>query len=157
MSGDRPAPSGGRTAATPRHDPQGTSAARPRGRSRGPFEQTALYVAACAAVLSLLMIAANTGILLIDRVVQQQVNERQQGINEGAQINRVDQVLVRALAMQAASAHDDALRDLLNRNGVTFQLTPTAAKAAPAAPAALSTAVVPAMAPAAGAAAPRKD
>ena len=56
------------------------------------------------------------------------------GINEGAQINRVDQVLVRALAMQAASAHDDTLRDLLNRNGVTFQLTPTAAKAAPAAP-----------------------
>jgi hypothetical protein len=135
----RPASSGADAAAQPRAASPGTDAAPPPHWSRGLFEQIALYVAACATVLSLLMIAANTGIFLIDRAVQQQVNQRQQQINEGTQINRVDQILVRALATQAASSHDDTLRDLLNRNGVTFQLAPPAAKAPPAASAAPAT------------------
>jgi hypothetical protein len=174
MSGDRPggaAPprpgvAGGRAVPTPRAAP-GADAAAPRPAvadtdaapqpSRGLLEQIALYVAAGATVLSLLMIAANTGIFLIDRAVQQQVNQRQQQINDGAQLNRVDQILVRALAMQAASAHDDTLRDLLNRNGVTFQLAPPAAKAAPAAGAAPAAAGAPAAAPATGAPATGKE
>ena len=130
-------------------------AAPPPRPERGLFEQIALYVAAGATVLSLVMIAANTGIFLIDRVVQQQVNQRQQQINEGAQTNRVDQILVRALATQAASAHDDTLRDLLNRNGVTFQLQPTASNAA--ASAVPPTAAAPATAPATGAPATGQD
>ena len=56
--------------------------------------------------------------------MQQEVDKRQQQINDGAQINQVDQLLVRALAMQAASTHDDALCDLVNHNGVTYQLSP---------------------------------
>jgi hypothetical protein len=128
----RPGYAGGRAAPSPRPASQDTGAAPPSGPERGLFKQIALYVAAGATVLSLVMIAANTGIFLIDRVVQQQVNQRQQQINEGAQTNRVDQILVRTLAMHAASAHDDTLRDLLNRNGVTFQLQPTASTAAAA-------------------------
>jgi hypothetical protein len=96
------------------------------------------------------MIAANIGIFLIDRVMQQEVDKRQQQINNGAQINRVDQLLVRALATQAASTHDDALRDLLNHNGVTHQLTPPVSNDAPAASGALATPAAPASAPATG-------
>jgi hypothetical protein len=55
-----------------------------------------------------------------NRTVQADVNRRQQFINQGIQLGRVNEALIRALAAAAVSNKDDKLRDLLADNGITI-------------------------------------
>ena len=110
--------------------PPGSPLDQPAGM---PADQLALHFVLAAAALSLVLVVADAALFIATRSAQEDVNQRQQIINDGVQANRVDQVLVRALAVQAAKTNNETLRDLLNRNGVTFQLTPTASDAAPGA------------------------
>jgi hypothetical protein len=89
-----------------------------------PPGQRALRSAVAAASLCIVLVVVNAVLFLVNQSAQQEVNQRQQAINAGMQINRVDQVLVRALAVQASNANDQMLRDLLAHNGVTFQASP---------------------------------
>jgi len=108
--------------------PPGSPLDQPEGM---PADQLALRFVLAAAVLSLVLVVVDAALFIATRSAQEDVNQRQQLINDGMQANRVDQVLVRALAVQAAKTNNATLRDLLNRNGVTFQLTPTVSTAAP--------------------------
>jgi len=111
--------------------PPGSPLDQPKGM---PADQLALRFVLAATALSLVLVVADAALFIATRSAQEDVNQRQQIINDGVQANRVDQVLVRALAVQAAKANNETLRDLLNRNGVTFQLTPTASAPAASAP-----------------------
>ena len=80
-----------------------------------------------------------------NRLVQAEVNQRQQFINQSIQLGRVNEALIRALATTAVSSKDDKLRELLTQNGITInaagEAIPTASK-----PAAESTPATPGMA-----------
>jgi hypothetical protein len=80
-----------------------------------------------------------------NRLVQAEVNQRQQFINQSIQLGRVNEALIRALATTAVSSKDDKLRELLTQNGITInaagEAVPTAGR-----PAAESTPASPGMA-----------
>ena len=65
-----------------------------------------------------------------NRLVQAEVNQRQQFINQSIQLGRVNEALIRALATTAVSSKDDKLRELLTQNGITVN---AAGEAIPAA------------------------
>lgn len=73
-------------------------------------------------------LAALTGALVIayiilvqdNRTVQAAVNRRQQFINQGVRLGRINEELIRALAAAAVSNKDDKLRELLADNGITI-------------------------------------
>jgi hypothetical protein len=69
-----------------------------------------------------------------NRLVQAEVNQRQQFINQSIQLGRVNEALIRALATTAVSSKDDKLRELLTQNGITInaagEAVPTAGRPA---------------------------
>jgi hypothetical protein len=58
-----------------------------------------------------------------NRSVQEEVNQRQQFINQTIQLGRVNEALIRAIAQAAIKDKDDRLRDLLAQNGITINPT----------------------------------
>lgn len=82
------------------------------------------WAAVGAAALSIVLVGTDIWLFVANQSLQRQVNQRQAVINQAEQINRLDATLVRALARQAASQHDDTIREVLARNGVTYRVTP---------------------------------
>ena len=82
-----------------------------------------------ALVLALLNVAAAQR----NRALQAEVAERQTALQRGQTFANVNNSLIQLLAKAAVERNDTAVRDLLARNGVTFQVTPgpTPAPAAP--------------------------
>ena len=75
-----------------------------------------------------------------NRSVQTEINQRQQFINQGIRLGRINDALIHILATTAVSNNDDKLRDLLAQNGITInpktgtpERAPAPAAAAPAA------------------------
>ena len=52
--------------------------------------------------------------------VQTEINQRQQFINQGIRLGRINDALIHILATTAVSNNDDKLRDLLAQNGITI-------------------------------------
>jgi len=92
--------------------------------------------------LTIVLVVANFFVLSSNQSIQAEANQRQQFINQSAQLRRADDLLIRALAQAAVNAKDDKLRDLLTQQGVT--MTPTSSEPAPAAGAAGPAAAAPA-------------
>jgi hypothetical protein len=55
-----------------------------------------------------------------NRSVQTEINQRQQFINQGIRLGRINDALIHILATTAVSNNDDKLRDLLAQNGITI-------------------------------------
>lgn len=70
--------------------------------------------------LALLLVAANVGLSLNNRVAQEDVNTRQQYINQTVQVSRLNNQIAEALASLSAQTGDKSIRDLLAANGITF-------------------------------------
>src|SRR5712692_4851389 len=85
------------------------------------------WVLTALAVLSVILVVSNGVLFLVNLDEQAVINRRQQFINQSVQLGRVNEALVRALAMSAANNKDDQLRDLLAQHGITFQVTPNQA------------------------------
>jgi hypothetical protein len=69
---------------------------------------------------SLVLVVVYIILVQDNRSVQLEVNRRQQFINQSAQISRINEALIRALATAAVSNKDDKLRDLLTQHGITI-------------------------------------
>ncbi|HYZ43044.1 MAG TPA: hypothetical protein VE687_20800 [Stellaceae bacterium] len=84
--------------------------------------------------LSLVLVVVYIILVQDNRSVQLQVNQRQQFINQGIQLGRINEALVRALASAAVNKKDDKLRELLAQNGITINAAgePVPATSAPA-------------------------
>jgi len=54
------------------------------------------------------------------------VNQRQHEIAQGAQLAHANEALIRQIAVVAVKNHDDRLRELLTRSGITINVTPPA-------------------------------
>jgi len=55
-----------------------------------------------------------------NRSVQTEIIQRQQFINQGIRLGRINDALIHILATTAVSNNDDKLRDLLAQNGITI-------------------------------------
>jgi len=87
--------------------------------------------------LALVLTLASVVMMERNRGIQQEVAERQQLIAKAQTFATINNSLIQLLARTAAGSKDQALSDLLSRNGITFSLSPAAATApAPAASAA---------------------
>jgi hypothetical protein len=71
-----------------------------------------------------------------NRSVQTEINQRQQFINQGIRLGRINDALIHILATTAVSNNDDKLRDLLAQNGITINPTTGAPEREAAPPAA---------------------
>jgi hypothetical protein len=90
--------------------------------------------------ITLVLVVVYIVVIQDNRSVQAEVNQRQQFINQGIQLGRINDAVIHALAATAVSNKDDKLRDLLAQNGITINPTtgapereaapPTAAPAA---------------------------
>jgi hypothetical protein len=84
--------------------------------------QRLFWISTALAVLSIILVVSNGILFLINQEAQAAINRRQQFINQGVQLGRVNEALVRALATSAANTNDDQLRELLAQHGITFQV-----------------------------------
>ena len=84
--------------------------------------------------ITLVLVVVYIVVIQDNRSVQSEVNQRQQFINQGIQLGRINDALIRTLATTAVSNTDDKLRDLLAQNGITINPT-TGAPEREAAPA----------------------
>ena len=80
--------------------------------------------------LSLVLVLLNGALFLTNRTIQNEINTRQQLINQAVQLERLGQELVNALAGLALRNNDEQLRQLLADQGIT--LTPGSGPAGPA-------------------------
>lgn len=86
--------------------------------------QGLFWVSTVLAALSVVLVISNGVLFLANQEAQAAINRRQQFINQSAQLDRLNEALVRALATYAANNKDDQLRDLLAQHGITFQVNP---------------------------------
>ena len=88
------------------------------------------WVSVVLGALTVVLVIVNFGLLSNNQVLQAQVNQRQQFINQSAQLSRVSDLLIRSLASGAVSKNDDKVRDMLAAQGVTLQVAPASGAAA---------------------------
>jgi hypothetical protein len=93
------------------------------------------WVSVVLGALTVVLVLVNFVLLSNNQVIQAHVNQRQQFINQSAQLSRVSDLLIRSLASEAVSKNDDKVRDMLAVQGVTLQVTPAPAAAPSPAPA----------------------
>ena len=83
--------------------------------------QKTLFV---GSVIFLLLVLVNITLILTNRTLQEQVNSRNQYIQQSLQLEKIYQPLVRALAELAATRGDNQIKALLNEQGIDFSATP---------------------------------
>ena len=83
--------------------------------------QKTLFV---GSVIFLLLVLVNITLILTNRTLQEQVNSRNQYIQQSLQLEKIYQPLVRALAELAATRGDNQIKALLNEQGINFSATP---------------------------------
>jgi hypothetical protein len=83
------------------------------------------------AIASIVLLVVNAALTLRNESAQAVVNQRQQFINQSAQVSRVALVLAQTIAKTAVATKDDALMQLLDRHGVRLQSNVPPAESAP--------------------------
>jgi hypothetical protein len=86
------------------------------------------WAATAMAAASLVLVAVNAALVLSNQASQAEVAQRQQLINQGAELMRLEQAVAGALSSVATESKDEALNALLARYG----LPPQAAAPSPA-------------------------
>lgn len=86
------------------------------------------WVGVGLAALGLALVIGNVGLGAADGGLRTAVQRRQVFIAQTAALGRIDNALIIATARRAASGHDAALNAILKRAGVTYRVTPPAAK-----------------------------
>lgn len=93
--------------------------------------ETWLRPAATAlALASIVLLVVNAALTLRNESAQAVVNQRQQFINQTAQVSRVALLLAQTIAKTAITTKDDALLQLLERHGVRLQSNASPAEGA---------------------------
>jgi hypothetical protein len=84
------------------------------------------------AIASIVLVLVNAALVLRNQGDQGTVNQRQQIINQAAQLSRASQILIETIARTAIANKDDTLTALLERHGI--KVNPGPAPAAASAP-----------------------
>lgn len=94
-------------------------------RDNGRLNTLLLVLAALPVVMTIVDFVLAEG----NRSLRAEVNQRQQLINQGAQIARTNEALMRHIAVSAINGRDLKLRELLSQNGITINVAPAPAPA----------------------------
>ncbi len=104
------------------------------GQKPAPSQsQWLIQWATLLAGVSLILVAVNIALALIDQTAQAEANQRQQQIAQAAQLQALTNVLMHALTMQEQSSKDPQIQDLLTRAGAAAGPAAAGASAVPAA------------------------
>ncbi len=76
-------------------------------------------------VIFLVLVLANITLYTSNRTLQEQVNTRNEYIQQSLQLEKIYQPLVRTLAALAATRNDTQIKTLLNEQGINFSAAPT--------------------------------
>lgn len=79
------------------------------------------------AVVALVLVLANVMLALGNQSVQADVNERQQFIAQGIQLEQLNRQVVAVLANMAVKGNDEQLKNLLTSSGVGLAPNPESA------------------------------
>jgi hypothetical protein len=88
---------------------------------RAGFNTLLVILAAAPLVFTVVDFVLTQG----NRSLRAEVDQRQHLIDQNAQLARVNQVLMRQIAVAAVKNQDNKLRELLSRNGITINVPPT--------------------------------
>jgi hypothetical protein len=89
------------------------------------------WLSTILASLCLVLVVANSVLILSNQSVRAEVDQRQQFLNQSIQLSRLNQELVNALAAAVLKNNNTAIRDLLASNGITVLVNEAPAGAAP--------------------------
>jgi hypothetical protein len=98
-------------------------------RAGNAMERRFFWGATAVAALTVVLAVTNAVMVRSNRTLQNEVNQRQQFINQSIQLSRVNEALVRALATASVNNNDTAVRDLLVQHGIRFESNPNTAPA----------------------------
>ena len=90
---------------------------------RGALNTALVVLAAAPLILTIVDFVLVQG----NHSLRAEVDQRQHLINQSAQLTRVNQALVRQIAVAAVKSRDGKLRELLSQNGITINVSPTPA------------------------------
>jgi hypothetical protein len=76
------------------------------------------------AIASIVLVLVNAALVLRNQGVQRTVNQRQQFINQTAQLSRASQLLIETIARSAIANRDETLTALLERHGIRVTAGP---------------------------------
>jgi hypothetical protein len=80
--------------------------------------------AAWLAIACIILVLVNAALQLRNQDAQRGVNQRQQVINQAAQLARASQILIETIAKSAIANKDDALTAALERHGIKLNINP---------------------------------
>ncbi len=87
----------------------------------GTWLRTAATLLAC---VSIVLVLVNAALVLRNQRAQSDINQRQQVINQAAQLGRIGQLLVQTIGRIAVTSRDDALSAALERHGIRIEQNP---------------------------------
>lgn len=94
--------------------------------------QTPLYwITTVLAGLCVSLVIVDAVIAVNNETLQGEVNQRQQILNQGPELNRLNTLLMRALGDAEVKTKDDQLRDMLSQHGLVATPSATAPAATP--------------------------
>ena len=76
--------------------------------------------------LAIALVVADFVFSQMNITAQAEINQRQQLINQGIELNRVEQTLIRTIAVAATRNKDTQLIQVLAEQGITISVTPPA-------------------------------
>jgi len=88
-------------------------------------ERTALNtLLVLGAAVPLVLVGVDFVLAQRNHSLRTEVEMRQHVINQNAQLTRVNQALIRQIAVAAVKSRDAKLRELLSQNGITINVAP---------------------------------
>jgi len=90
---------------------------------RPGLTSTEYWVLVGLGIVAVVLVGLGISLAMLNAQVRQEVNERQQFINQSAQLGRLHNELVQGLANLSARSGDEALRSVLAKHGISFSVT----------------------------------
>jgi flagellar basal body-associated protein FliL len=98
----------------------------------GGFKDVKVWILLALGVAAVVLLALNVSLSGANRARLAEVTERQAFINDTIRLSSFSTQFIQSLATLAANTGDQAIRDVLAKHGVTFEVQPPAASEATA-------------------------
>lgn len=95
----------------------------------GGFKDVKVWILLALGIAALVLLSLNVSLAGANRARLAEVTERQAFINDTIRLSSFSTQFIQSLATLSANTGDAALRDMLAKHGVTFEVQPPAAPA----------------------------
>jgi predicted Holliday junction resolvase-like endonuclease len=91
--------------------------------SSGTLKSWQFWLLNVMGVLALVLVLINMTLFKENRELRNEINERQQFVNQSIQLSRLNNEIIKSLAQLAASKQDEQITHLLTSHGIKFTVT----------------------------------